>query len=201
MRVVTLDPQQVPARAELLLGAEFGDEAPGRPMFTWMGDGDEDAERVKVGAVRTRPLDVAEAIDLPAGTEYGNPRQGSRERSAAAPIGSPLIVRTDTHTPEAHGWRVYRVAPNGGAIYDEWIEHDATNAELALLQLRSAASKSPESALRTLAAADPARHRGGAVTRWLAEQDMVERRPARKPRTRAARRRWRRTLARKDRHA
>ena len=202
MRVVTLDPQQVPARAELLLGAELGHEAPGRPMFAWTGGADdEDAERVKVGAVLTRRLHVAEAVELPPGAEYGNPRQGTRERAAAAPIGSPLIVRTDIHTPEAHGWRVYRVAPDGGAIYDDWIDDDAANAQLALLQLRSAASKSPESALRNLAAADPARHSAGAVTRWLAEQDMAERRPARKPRTRAARRRWRRALARKDRHA
>ena len=199
MRVVTLDPQQVPARAELLLGAAFGEEARGRPMFARTDGGDGgDAERVKVGAVLTRRLDVAEAMDLPPEVEYGNPRQGARERSAAAPVGAPLIVRTDT--AEASGWRVYRVAPGGGALYDEWIEHDAANAESALLQLQSAASRSPEGALRTLAAADPDGRRGREVARWLAERD-VEHRPARKPRTRAARRRWRRALARKDRSA
>ena len=34
MNDVRLDPQQVPARAELLLAAELGEDAPGRPIYT-----------------------------------------------------------------------------------------------------------------------------------------------------------------------
>ena len=33
MNDVRLDPQQVPARAELLLAAELGEDAPGRPIY------------------------------------------------------------------------------------------------------------------------------------------------------------------------
>ena len=33
MNDVQLDPQQVPARAELLLAAELGEDAPGRPIY------------------------------------------------------------------------------------------------------------------------------------------------------------------------
>ena len=32
MNEVRLDPRQAPARAELLLGADFGQQAPGRPI-------------------------------------------------------------------------------------------------------------------------------------------------------------------------
>ena len=37
MNDVRLDPQQVPARAELLLAAEFGEDAPGRPIYARAG--------------------------------------------------------------------------------------------------------------------------------------------------------------------
>ena len=67
MDEVTLDPQQVPARAELLLAAGFGQEARGRPIHSRLesngnGDGDgEPAPRVEIGAVRTRRLARAKA--------------------------------------------------------------------------------------------------------------------------------------------
>ena len=46
MNDVRLDPQQVPARAELLLAAELGEEAPGRPIYTRPEpDGQGDGQR------------------------------------------------------------------------------------------------------------------------------------------------------------
>ena len=64
------------------------------------------------------------------------------------PIGSALLARTDAS--DAHGWRVYRVTPAGTVIYDEWIDHDPANGELAAARLRAAARRSPEAALRRL---------------------------------------------------
>ena len=58
MNDVRLDPQQVPARAELLLAAELGEDAPGRPIYARLepdGDGERTA-RIKVGAMLTRRL-------------------------------------------------------------------------------------------------------------------------------------------------
>ena len=65
MNDVRLDPEQVPARAELLLAAELGEEAPGRPIYTrpepdGQGDG-EPAARIKVGAMLTRAAGASTA--------------------------------------------------------------------------------------------------------------------------------------------
>ncbi|MCY4430513.1 MAG: hypothetical protein OXC11_08995, partial [Rhodospirillales bacterium] len=135
MNEVRLDPQQVPARAELLLAAELGEEAPGRPIYTRTepdGDGEPTA-RIKIGAVLTRRLSTAEVTETPAGAAYGNPLRGRPERAPSVPIGSALLARTDA--PDAHGWRVYRVTPAGTVIYDEWIDHDPANGELAVTRL------------------------------------------------------------------
>ncbi len=196
---VALDPQQVPARAELLLAAEFGDDAPGRPIFGLAGPEDEDPGetrgRIKVGAIRTRRLTLAEASERPSGAVYGNPLQGSRPEAAVVPIGAAVLARTDIE--DAHGWRVYRVGPAGAVMYETWIDHGPGNGELALAQLRAAAARSPEAALRAvLSDRTPAEARRS-VEHWLAQQENG-RRAARKPRSRAARRRWRRALARKD---
>ena len=129
---VRLDPQQAPARAELLLGADFGPEAQGRPIHGRLESEDDGAgepgPRLKIGAVRTRRLAACEGTDRPSGSAYGNPLRGTRDNAPAVPIGAPVIVRTDI--PDARGWRVYRVAPNGTVIYEGWIEHDPANAEL-----------------------------------------------------------------------
>ena len=42
MNDVRLDPQQVPVRAELLLAAEFGEDAPGRPIYVRLEPDDHD---------------------------------------------------------------------------------------------------------------------------------------------------------------
>ena len=197
MNDVRLDLQQIPARAELLLAAELGEDAPGRPIYARPepdGHGDDvPAARIKVGSMRTRRLSAAEATETPSGAAYGNPLRGRPERSPSVPIGSAVLARTDTL--DAHGWRVYRVTPAGSVIYDEWIDHDPANGELAVARLLAAARRSPEEALRRVLEAhgDHAAARG--VTEWLASEP-VERRGSTKPRSRAARRRWRRNLAR-----
>ena len=196
MNDVRLDPQQVPARAELLLAAELGEDAPGRPIYTRTepdGHGEPTA-RIKVGAVLTRRLSADEATETPSGAAYGNPLRGGPERAPSVPIGSALLARTDA--ADAHGWRVYRVTPTGAVIYDEWIEHDPANGELVLTQLRAAARRSPEAALRRAVAGrdDHAAARG--VAAWLAN-GPVERSGPSRPRSRAARRRWRRNRARR----
>ena len=150
MTEVPLDPRQAPARAELLLGADFGHEARGRPIHGRLesedgGDG-EPGPRLKLCAVRTRRPAANEGADRPSPSAYGNPLRGTRDDAPVVPIGAPLVARTDI--PEAHGWRVYRVAPSGAVIYDGWIEHDPANAELALTELRAAAAASPAAALR-----------------------------------------------------
>ena len=126
MNEVRLDPQQAPACAELLLDADFGQAARGRPIHGRLecedGGACESGPRLKIGAVRTRRLAASEGTDRPSGSVYGNPLRGTRDNAPAVPIGAPVIVRTDI--PDAHGWRVYRVAPNGAVIYDGWIEHD-----------------------------------------------------------------------------
>jgi len=83
--------------------------------------GGEPGPRLKLGAVRTRRLAVSEGADRPSGSAYGNPLGGTRDDAPVVPVGAPLVARTDV--PDAHGWRVYRVAPDGAVIYDEWIEH------------------------------------------------------------------------------
>ena len=197
MNDVRLDPQQVPARAELLLAAELGEDAPGRPIYTRPepgGDGgDEPAARIKVGAMLTRRLSAAEATETPAGAAYGNPLRGRPEHAPSVPIGSALLARTDAQ--DAHGWRVYRVTPAGTVIYDEWIDHEPANGELAVTRLQAAAERSPEAALRR--AIDGRGNHAAArdVAEWLANQPSG-RTGSNRPRSRAARRRWRRNRAR-----
>ncbi len=198
MNDVRLDPQQVPARAELLLAAEFGEDAPGRPIYTRPeSDGHDDGERaarIKVGAVLARRLSAAEATETPSGAAYGNPLRGRPEQAPCVPIGSAVLARTDV--PDAHGWRVYRVTPTGTVMYDEWIDHDPTNGELVLTRLRAATRRSPKAALRHALAGHGDHAAARDVAEWLANEP-TERLGSTKPRSRAARRRWRRNLARK----
>ena len=202
MNDVRLDPQQVPARAELLLAAGLGEDAPGRPIHARPAPDDHDdgepSGRIKVGAVLTRRLHVAEATETPAGAAYGNPLRGRPGRAPSVPVGSALLVRTDAL--DAHGWRVYRVTPTGTVMYDEWIDDDPANGGLALTRLRAAARRSPEAVLRDALAgrADHAAARD--VAEWLANVPTGRPGPT-KPRSRAARRRWRRNLARRRSHA
>ena len=197
MNDVQLDPQQVPARAELLLAAELGEDAPGRPIYArrepdGQGDG-EPAARIKVGAVLTRRLSVAEATAMPSEAVYGNPRRSRPERAPSVPIGSALLARTDA--AGARGWRVFRVTPTGTVIYDEWIDHDPASGELAVTRLRAAARRSPEVALRHALAGHGDHAQAREVAEWLASEPSV-RPDSKRPRSRAARRRWRRNLAR-----
>ncbi len=198
MNDVRLDPQQVPARAELLLAVELGEDAPGRPVYAKLepdGDG-APAVRIKVGAVLTRRLYAAEATETPAGAAYGNPLRGRPGRAPSVPIGSALLARTDTL--DARGWRVYRVTPAGTVMYDEWIDDDddPANGGLALTRLRAAAKRSPEAALRQVLEAHGGHAAAPGVAEWLANEP-VERPGPTKPRSRAALRRWRRNIARR----
>ncbi len=199
MDEVRIDPRQAPARAELLLVADFGQEAPGRPIHGSLesedGGADEPGRRLKLGAVRTRQLAVSEGTDRPSGSAYGNPLRGTRDKAPVVPIGAPVIVRTDI--PDARGWRVYRVAPNGAVIYDAWIEHDPANAKRVVAELRAAAATSPAAALRRAVERQPGHASAETVARWLADQEVERPNAPAKPRSRAARRRWRRALARK----
>ncbi len=202
MNDVRLDPQQVPARAELLLAAELGENTPGRPIYARPepdGEGrEEPAAHIKVGAVLTRRLPTAEATETLSAAAYGNPLRGRPEQAPSVPIGSALLARTDA--ADARGWRVYRVTPTGTVIYDEWIDHDPTNGELAVAQLRAAARRSPRAALRHALAGNGDHPAARAVTAWLANEPN-DRPDRKKPRSRAARRRWRRNLARQRTHA
>ena len=191
MNDVRLDPQQVPARAELLLAAELGEDAPGWPIYARLepdghddGDG-ELAVRIKVGAMLTRRLYAAEATETPSGAAYGNPLRGRPGRVPSVPIGSALLARTDA--ADAHGWRVYRVTPTGTVMYDEWIDHDPANGGPAATQLRAAAGRSSVAALRRVLEAHG--HAAASdVAEWLANEP-IERPSPTKPRSRAARRR------------
>ena len=198
MHEVTLDPQQVPAGAELLVAAAFGEGAAGRPIFGAAADEADggDRQRLKVGAVATRRLTVAQGTPRPSASVYGNALRGTRDAAPAVPIGAPLLARTDG--ADARGWRVYRVTPSGGVIYDEWIGHDPEGAETALARLGAAAARSPEAALRRALESRPGHAGAEEVLRWLARL-TAEPRMGPKPRSRAARRRWRRARARKDR--
>ena len=197
MNEVGLDPRQAPARAELLLGADFGREARGRPIHGRLKseDGGEPGPRLKIGAVRTRRLAVSEGADRPSGSAYGNPLRGTRESAPTVPIGAPLVAWTDV--PDARGWRVYRVAPSGAVIYDGWIEHDPANAERVVAELRAAAAASPAAALRRAVERRPDHASREVIEHWLASQETERPSAPPKPRSRAARRRWRRALARK----
>ena len=198
MNDVRLDPQQVPARAELLLAAELGKDAPGRPIYARLEPVDHDdgerMARIKVGAVLTRRLHTTEATETPSGAAYGNPLRGRPERAPSVPIGSVLLARTDA--ADARGWRVYRVTPTGTVVYDEWIDDDPANGGLALTRLRAAARRSPEAALRRAVAGRAGHAAARDVVEWLANEAIGCPGPT-KPRSRAARRRWRRNLARR----
>ena len=196
MNDVRLDPEQVPARAELLLAAEVGEDAPGRPIYARLepDDDGERAVRIKVGAVLTRRLYAAEATEVPSGAAYGNPLRGRPGHAPSVPIGSALLARTDA--ADACGWRLYRVAPNGAVIYDRWIDYEPARAELALAELRAAAAASPAAALRHAVERQRGHVSEEAITRWLAAQQTERPSAPAKPRSRAARRRWRRALAR-----
>ena len=198
MNDVRLDPQQVPARAELLLAAELGEDAPGRSIYARLRPDDHDdgepAAPIKIGAMLTRRLSAAEATETPSGAAYGNPLRGRPERAPSVPIGSAVLARTDTL--DAHGWRVYRVTPSGTVMYDEWIDHDPANGELAVTRLRAAAGRSPAAALRRVLDEHGNHGAGRDVVEWLANNEPIEHPGTKKPRLRAARRRWRRNLAR-----
>ena len=137
---------------------------------------------------------MSEGTDRLSGTAYGNRLGGTRYDAPVVPIGAPLIARTDV--PDALGWRVYPAAPNGAAIYDGWVEHDPANAELALTELRAAAATRPAAALRRAVERRPGDAIEVAITRWLAGRETERSSAHAKPRSRAARRRWRRALAR-----
>ena len=173
MNEVTLDPQQAPARAELLLVADFGQEAAGRPTYGRLeseddGDGPP-GPRVKIGAVRTRRLVASEAVARLSGSTYGNPLRGTRDAAPAVPVGAPVVARVDA--ADARGWRVYRAAPNGAVIFDGWIEHDPANAEQVLIELRAAAAASPAEALRRAAERQPRHASADVIARWLAGRE------------------------------
>ena len=104
------------------------------------------------------------------------------------------LARTDA--ADAHGWRVYRVTPAGTVMCDEWIDHDPANGGLALTRLRAAARRSPEAALRRVLEAHGGHAAARGVAEWLANEP-VERHGSNRPRSRAARRRWRRSIARR----
>ncbi len=196
---VRLDPQQAPARAELLLAAGFGQEARGRPIHGRLeSDDDGDGEpgpRVKIGAFRTRRLAACEAVARLSASVYGNPLRGTRDIAPVVPIGAPVIARVDV--PDARGWRVYRAAPDGAVIFDGWIEHDPAHAERVVAELRAAAAASPEAALRRALERQPGHASADAIARWLAGREVERAGGPARPRSRAARRRWRRALARR----
>ena len=202
MNEVRLDPQQIPTRAELLLAAELGEDAPGRPIYTEPEpDGDDGGEhriRIKVGAILTLRLSTVEATETPSVAAYGNPLRGRPERAPSVPIGSAILARTDA--ADAHGWRVYRVTPTGSAMYDEWIDLDPANGERTMTQLRAAARRGPEEALRRVLEGRGDHAAASAVAAWLANEP-VERPSLKKPRSRAARRQWHRNRTRQRRRA
>ena len=143
MNDVRLDPWQVPARAEVLLAAELGEDAPGRLICARPEPDDHDdgerTVRIKVGAVRTRCLHAAEATETASGVAYGKLLRGRPERAPCVPVGSALLAWTDAL--DAHGWRAYRVTPAGTVMYDEWIDDDPANGGLALTRPRAAADE------------------------------------------------------------
>ena len=79
MNEVRLDPRRAPARAELLLAADFGHEARGRPIHGRLESEDNGAgdpgPRLRIGAVRTRRLAAtlreAELLTVLAGPDGG----------------------------------------------------------------------------------------------------------------------------------
>ena len=84
MTEVELDPRQAPARAELLLAADFGRQAPGRPIHRRLeseGNGAGDlGPRLKISAVRDAPA----RGDAARGRAAAGPRRPNGGRSADA---------------------------------------------------------------------------------------------------------------------
>ena len=104
------DPQQAPARAELLLAADFGRQAPGRPIHGRLESEDNGAgdpgPRLKVGAVQTRRLAAtrheAELLPVLAGpTAAGPPTPCSTTagRCRPCPESAGDLARIDGVTP------------------------------------------------------------------------------------------------------
>ena len=187
MNDVRLDRQQVPARAELLLAAELGKDAPGRPIYARLEPDDHDGEpsgRIKVGAVLTRRLHAAEATETPAGAAYGNPLRGRPEKAPSVRSGPPSS--SDRRARRARLARLPRDA-TGTVMYDEWIDDDPANGGLALTRLRPAAGTKPEVALRRAVATRPGHAAARDVAEWLANVP-TERPGPTTPRSRAARR-------------
>ena len=150
---------------------------------------------MKIGAVRTRRLAVSEGSARLSASAYGNPLRGTRDIAPVVPIGVPVIARVDV--PDARGWRLYRAAPDGAVIFDGWIEHDPAHVERVVTELRAAAAANPAAALRRAVEKQPNHASAEAIRRWLAAQETERPSAPAKPRSRAARRRWRRALARK----
>ncbi len=103
MNDVRLDPWQVPVWAELLLAAELGEDAPGRPIYARPEpDEHDDGERVariKVGAVLTRRLHAAEARRppvRPTATRCGAGPSGRRAGRSGPPSSPGPTRRTRT---------------------------------------------------------------------------------------------------------
>ena len=150
----------------------------------------------RIGAARTRRLAASEGTDRPSGSAYGNSFRGTRDTAPVVSNGAPLIARTDV--PDAHGWRVYRVAPNGAVIYDGWIEHDPDHPSWRSPSCGRPRRRAPVAALHRAVESQPGHASEKAITRWLAGQETERRSAPATPRSRAARRRWwRRALARK----
>lgn len=193
MEAVRLDPEQVPERAELLIAADFGEDADGRPLYEYLGADDPDGpgQRIKVGALRTRNLRTTAAVDIPSATAYGAALGRDRETAPRLEIGTPILVRTDLDI-DTRGWRLYRISPRGRAVYERWIDH-GPSGQLTLTELQAASTADPEHALAELAASGATE--SDAIREWI-DQRQTQHIPAR-PTGRAARRRWRRAIARR----
>ncbi|MDE0456108.1 MAG: hypothetical protein OXI15_02335 [Chromatiales bacterium] len=191
MQTVRLDPEQVPHGAELLIGAEYGPDAAGRALYEYLpADDHGPGQRIVIGTMRTQRLRISAAADLPPSTAYGAALGRTRESAPRVPIGAPIVVRTDVD--DTHGWRLYRVTPLGRALYETWIEHGPPGHPV-VDELQAAARANPVEALEPLA--DPETPDGEAIRQWV-EQHNTPRIPPR-PAGRAARRRWRRAIARR----
>lgn len=191
MQTVRLDPEQVPHGAELLIGAEYGPDATGRALYEYLPpDEHGPGQRIRIGAMRTQRVRTSAAADLPPTTAYGAALGRTRESAPRVPIGAPIVVRTDVD--DAHGWRLYRVTPLGRALYETWIDH-GLQGHPVVDELQAAARAKPVEALEPLAV--PGTPDGEAIHRWIEQCNTPRNQP--RPSGRAARRRWRRAIARR----
>ena len=179
MNEVRLDPRQSPARAELLLGAGFGCEAPGRPIHGWLESEDNGAgdprPRLQIGAVRTRRLAASEAAARPSGRAYGNPLRGTRDDAPAVPVGAPVIARTDI--PDARGgaftgWR--RTGRSSTTCGSSTTRPTRSGSSPSCGRPRR---RAPRRRCAAPSTGSPATRAREAITRWLASQ-ATERRSA-----------------------